>query len=105
MERAIHAPKNPVLLTVALSGFVLLAAMVNLFPPDSLVVIGIFVVGFSFSTALLTHYIFRRFRHTAVAGVTVAILLLMRAFGLRNPLFLVLLAAVVISVEVALQRR
>ncbi len=105
MERLPRAPRNTYLLITAISGFIALAALVNITPPDSVWVISLFVLLFSVSSGLLTQYLFRRPRQSLLVSCGIAVFLTIRTFGLKNPLYTVLLAATVIAVEIYWKRR
>lgn len=105
MERLVHAQRNPVLLILGVSGFVALSAFINIFPPEGLWQIALFVGIFSVSFGLMLQYIFRRTQQSIIAGFTISIFLILRLFGLRNPLYLILLLACVLALELTMRKR
>jgi hypothetical protein len=105
MERLAHAPRNPVLLILGVSGFVVLSAFINIFAPEGLWQIGLFVCVFSVSSGVILQYIFRRTQQSVILGFAIAIFLILRLFGLRNPLYLILLLACVLALELTMRKR
>lgn len=98
-------PRNPTHLILGISGFMLLAAYVNLLTPDSWWLIAIFIAAFSLSSGLVIHFLFRNMKQTAILSVGIALFLALRVLGLKNLLYTVLLVASVISVEFVSKKR
>jgi len=99
MERLKKRQRNPYLLFVGVSGYFLLAAYVNVFPPDAPWRIGIFIIAFAFSTWMLLRYLFKNTRQPTVFTIGLATILVLRFLGLRHPLYPLLLVASIIAFE------
>ncbi len=98
MER-LKKERNPLILFLGLTGLIVMSAYVNIFPPDSLTHILIFLVILAVSLGLLCSYVFRKTRHTVLITLGVMLYLVLRYFGLRHPLYAVLLFASIIALE------
>jgi len=105
MDRPGHTPRNPNLLISGLSGYILLAGFVNIYAPDTLWQIGLFIIVLTVSTALLLQYVFRKTQQSLLLSVALAVFLVLRFFGLRSPLYPALLLTCIISLELTLRKR
>lgn len=105
MDRKLHTPRNPYLLIGGVSGYILLSAYVNLYPPDSLLRIALFLIVIAASTGLVLQYLFRRTQQSILLSFGVVIFLTLRFFDLRNPLYTVLLLACIVSLELTMRKR
>ncbi len=104
MER--HKPvRNPYLLVLGASGYVLLAAFVNMYPPDTIVYIVLFLIAFTVSTGFILQYVFRKIQTSVLWSGGLALLLILRLFGLKSPIYTVLLLASIISFEILWKRK
>lgn len=105
MEPLRKPNRNPAFLTAGISGIVGLAAFVNLLAPDSLWIIAAGILLASLTVASLLHYVIGNLRQTLLLSGAFCLLLTIRALGLKNPVYTLLLIASVISVEISLRKR
>ncbi len=94
-----HSPKNPLILFLGITGLILLAAYINIAPPDTAVnIIGFFTLLVA-TMLLLGIYAIRNIRRVIVITFAVVVYLCLRYVGLRHPLYAVLLTASIIALE------
>ncbi len=105
MERLPRSQRNPYLLISGVSGYILLAAFVNIFPPDALWRIALFIIAFTASTGLLIQYVLRRIQQSILLGFGLALFLVLRFFGLRSPVYPALLIACIVAIEILWKRK
>lgn len=98
MER-LHKPRNPLLLFIGVTGLILLAAFINIVPPDSVAALLVFFLVFITTLILLGLYIIRSLRHALILTFGIVLYLILRFFGLRHPLYAVLLIASLVALE------
>ena len=70
------------------------------FPPDTWEIISIFLLIFLLSSFLLSLYLLNNVRRAILLSLSLIILLSLRALGLREPVYIVLLVLSLISLEV-----
>lgn len=98
MERQKEA-RSPLILFIGVTTLIITAAYINVFPPDSLMVLlGFFALLMVTSTALGI-YLFPHKRHAILISSGLAVYLVLRLIGLRHPLYTLLLVASVIALE------
>ena len=95
----LHHTKNPLYLFLGCTGVFILAAYVNIFPPDQLVYVGTFFILLLLTLTLLILYVGRDIRRSIVISGGIVLYLLLRYFGLRHPLYLILLIAATFAVD------
>jgi len=101
-----HKPaRNPYLLISGVSGYILLAGFVNVFPPDNAWKISLFIIIFSVSSGLIVQYLFRTMQQSLLLGTGLALFLILRIFGLRSPIYAVLLLVCILSLELTLRKQ
>jgi len=105
MERLPRHARSPFLLFITISGFVLLAAYVNIVPPDTMLRVSAGITIASVSFTLLVRYITRSSRQSLLLGAGVFIFLFLRYMGLRSILYTILLLVSIVVLELYFRRR
>ena len=94
-----HTPRNPVTLFFGITGLILLAEYVNVFPPaTAITIVGFFVLLIA-TLMVLGIYALRNMRRVVMITMAIVIYLSLRFVGLRHPLYAVLLAASIVALE------
>lgn len=102
MER-LRKTRNPLLLFIGVTGLITLTAFINIVPPDSITAMLIFAFLFIATLVLLGLYTIRSLRHVLILTFGITLYLILRFFGLRHPLYAVLLAASIAALEFLLR--
>ena len=81
------------------AGLFILAAYVNIFPPEQIAYVISFFVLLFVTLTVFGVYFFRQFRRSVIFAGGIILYLLLRYFGLRHGLYAVLLAASVVAID------
>ncbi|MEK7533019.1 MAG: hypothetical protein AAB542_01165 [Patescibacteria group bacterium] len=98
MERQKKA-RNPLTLFIGVTTLIVTAAYINVFPPDSLMVLLGFFALLMISSTTLGIYLFPHTRHAILISSGLAVYLMLRLIGLRHPLYTLLLVASIAALE------
>ncbi len=96
--------RNVASLLVAVTGLSAIGWLTHSFPPDTNKVIGLFLLIF-LSVFSFIFFLTRSPRRALLAGIGVIIFFFLRLIELREPVYVILLAASLISLEVYLDKR
>lgn len=96
--------RNIPALLVGLCGLSTLGWLMHSFAPDGIRISLFFTLVFTV-TAAFSFFVARSRRQAVLAGVGVSTLFFLRLIGLREPLYVILLFASLISLEVYLKKR
>lgn len=97
--------RNPLYLIVGVFGVSTLAWFINAYPPDKPFRIVIFLGLIGFSSTFLSLFLFKNVRRAILLSSGLTVFLLLRYLGLREPLYLILLLASLVSLELSLRKR
>jgi len=97
--------RNITHLILGVFGFVTLAWFINSFPPDKLVYLIVFYLTVFLSSLFLSFFILNNTRLSLLLSFTLTIFLILRYLDLHHPIYIVLLLASLISLELSLRKR
>lgn len=97
--------RNSWWLFIGLIGIGILSWFISTFPPKELLFRAIFFLIIFFTTTSLSLYVLNNVRRSLWMGLGITGSLLLRYLGLREPFYVVLLLASLISLEVFFQKR
>lgn len=83
----------------------MMAAYVNIFPPDHIAYIVTFYVLLWITFAIFILYLSGNIRRAALCATGAVIYLILRSFGLRHPLYGILLVSSIIAIEILMRDR
>ncbi|MFZ5845364.1 MAG: hypothetical protein ACOY0S_02740 [Patescibacteria group bacterium] len=92
-------------LVLGLVGLVGLVGLINFYPPSSWLLISIFFLTVLLSSFFLSLYLLHNVRRAILLSCGLTVFFLLRLFGLRQPLYLILLAASLVSLELLFYKR
>lgn len=92
-------PRNTVHLFWGVAGIFILAAYVNIFPPEQFAYVVSFFILLFVTLVFFGLYVFRQFRRSAIIAGGAVLYLFLRYFGLRHGLYAILLVLSVLAVE------
>lgn len=92
-------PRNTAWLIVGIATLCAVGWLVNTTPPDSTFSVWMLFILITVAVYTISMFIFNRRRHAELITVGVVVLLLLRFIHLRHPLYIILLAAALLSIE------
>lgn len=105
MDRSNPKPRNIILIIIALTGASAIAWLTRSYPPEQLLPLVAFYVLFALTIFCLTQFILQHVRRSFLIALGVTTYLILRSFNLRHPLYLVLLIALIISINFLVQNQ
>lgn len=100
MDRIHKHHREPYLLFFAVTIIILLAAFVNITPPNTIFHIAVFIIGISCAIGLFVHYIFSKTHRSILLACGTATLLTLRYIGLTSPIYIALLLTCIIAIDI-----
>jgi len=105
MNRIQKYERNPVYVFFGITLFIGLAAYVNITPPISRAHILLFIIGLSVCIGFFVQYLSANMYRTIRISLAVMVYLLLRYANFRSPLYAVLILAIVILLELSIQKK